>query len=84
MKNRIYIVGIGPGKEEMMTVEALAALEQSDVIIGYTIYVDLVKEHFSGKEFMTTPMKKEVERCRLAFEEAQKGKTVSMICSGDA
>ena len=54
------------------------------MIIGYTVYVDLVKEHFPGKEFMTTPMKKEVDRCVLAFEEAKKGGTVSMICSGDA
>ncbi len=46
--------------------------------------MDLVKEHFTGKEFLTTPMKKEVDRCVLAFEEAKKGKTVSMICSGDA
>ena len=46
--------------------------------------MDLVRDHFPGKEFMTTPMKKEVDRCVIAFEEAQKGKTVSMICSGDA
>ena len=67
-----------------MTIEAAEALKNSDVIIGYTVYVDLVKEHFAGKEFLTTPMKKEVERCKMAFEEAMKGKTVSMICSGDA
>ena len=59
-------------------------MNESDAIIGYTVYVDLVKEHFAGKEFLTTPMKKEVERCKMAFEEAMKGKTVSMICSGDA
>ena len=59
-------------------------MNESDAIIGYTVYVDLVKEYFPGKEFMTTPMKKEVDRCVLAFEEAKKGKTVSMICSGDA
>ncbi len=82
--NKVYIVGIGPGAYEKMTIEAAEALKNSDVIIGYTVYVDLVKEHFSGKEFMTTPMKKEVERCILAFQEAEKGKTVSMICSGDA
>ena len=39
MSNRIYIVGIGPGREEMMTGEAIAALEQADVIVGYTVYV---------------------------------------------
>lgn len=82
--NKLYVVGIGPGAYEKMTIEAANALNNSDVIIGYTVYVDLVKEHFSGKEFLTTPMKKEVDRCVMAFEEAMKGKTVSMICSGDA
>ena len=81
---KLYVVGIGPGAYEKMTIEAAEALKNSDVIIGYTVYVDLVKEHFAGKEFLTTPMKKEVERCKMAFEEAMKGKTVSMICSGDA
>lgn len=81
---KLYVVGIGPGAYEKMTIEAAEALKNSDVIIGYTVYVDLVKEHFGGKEFLTTPMKKEVERCKMAFEEAMKGKTVSMICSGDA
>lgn len=67
-----------------MTMRVVNALNNCDVIVGYTVYVDLVKEHFSGKEFLTTPMKKEVDRCVLAFEEAKKGKTVAMICSGDA
>lgn len=78
------MIGIGPGNYEQMTGRAIQAMKNSDVIIGYTVYVDLVKEHFPDKEFMTTPMKKEVDRCVLAFEEAKKGKTVSMICSGDA
>ncbi len=82
--SKIYVVGIGPGAYEMMTGRAVRALEESDIIVGYTVYVDLVKDHFAGKEFLTTPMKKEVERCILAFEEARKGKVVSMICSGDA
>lgn len=78
------MVGIGPGAYEKMTIEAAEALKKSDVIIGYTVYVDLVKDHFPGKEFLTTPMKKEVDRCVLAFEEARKGKIAAMICSGDA
>ena len=82
--NKLYVVGIGPGEYEQMPVRAINALKGSDTIIGYTVYVDLVKEHFPGKEFMTTPMKKEVDRCVMAFQEAMKGKTVSMICSGDA
>ncbi|MDO5538482.1 MAG: precorrin-3B C(17)-methyltransferase [Eubacteriales bacterium] len=81
---KIYVIGIGPGEYEQMTMRAAGALNRCDTIVGYTVYVDLVKEHFAEKEFLTTPMKKEVERCRLAFEEAAKGKEVAMICSGDA
>lgn len=82
--SKIYVVGIGPGEYEQMTIRAAKALENCDLIVGYTVYVDLVKAHFADKEFMTTPMRQEVERCRLCFEEAEKGKTVAMICSGDA
>lgn len=82
--NHIYVVGIGPGAYEQMTIQAAEVLKNCDVIVGYTVYVDLVREHFPGKEFLTTPMRQEVDRCRLAFEEAQKGNTVAMICSGDA
>lgn len=82
--NKIYVVGIGPGAYEKMTIEAARSLEKCDVIIGYTVYIDLVKDHFPGKTFLSTPMKKEKERCVLAFEEAAKGQEVAMICSGDA
>lgn len=84
MNNKIYIIGTGPGKEEMMTGEAIGALENADVIIGYTVYVKLLGERFAEKEMMTTPMRQETERCRLCFEEAAKGKKVALICSGDA
>ena len=82
--SKIFVVGIGPGSYENMTERAQNALAECDVIVGYTVYVDLVKEHYADKEFLTTPMRKEVERCKLAFEEASKGKNVAMICSGDA
>ena len=82
--SKIYVVGIGPGAYEQMTMRAANALRSCDTIVGYTVYVELVREHFADKEFLTTPMKKEVDRCRLAFEEAAKGKNVAMICSGDA
>ena len=55
--NKLYVIGIGPGEYEQMTLKAIHAMEKSEVIIGYTVYVDLVKEHFPGKEFLTTPMK---------------------------
>lgn len=84
MENRIYIVGMGPGREEMMTEEALHILDQSDVIVGYTLYVQLLGGRFQGKELLSTPMRQEEARCRLCFEEAEKGKKVALVCSGDA
>ena len=84
MKSKIYVVGMGPGREEMMTGEAIQALEQADVIIGYTVYLKLLGERFGQKEFLSTPMKQECERCVMCFEEAEKGKKVALICSGDA
>ena len=84
VRKLVYVIGMGPGNFEQMTFEARRALEQSDVIVGYTVYVDLLREHFPEKQFLTTPMRQEVERCRMAFEEAKKGQTVAMVCSGDA
>lgn len=84
MKHRIFIVGMGPGKEEMMTGEALQALEQADIIIGYTLYIKLLGERFYQKERLSTPMRQEKERCKICFEEAGKGKQVALLCSGDA
>ncbi|MGN0482031.1 MAG: precorrin-3B C(17)-methyltransferase [Lachnospiraceae bacterium] len=84
MKQKINIVGMGPGEESMMTGEALQALEESDVIIGYPVYLKLLGKRFEGKEFRSTPMRQEKERCELCFEEAEKGKKVALICSGDA
>lgn len=82
--NIIEIVGIGPGDEQEMTAQALKALDESDVIIGYPVYLKLLGERFSDKEFMQTPMRHEIERCRMAFDEASAGKKVALIGSGDA
>lgn len=84
MEHIIYIVGIGPGDESMMTSQAKQAMEDSDVIVGYTVYTELVERFFTNKEYRTTPMRQEIERCRLCFELAKEGKKVSLICSGDA
>lgn len=84
MKKIINVVGIGPGEREHITDEAIEAMKNSDIIIGYTVYVELIRKILPEKEYASTPMKKEIERCRLCFEEAEKGKVVSMICSGDA
>ena len=80
----IYVIGTGPGNISAMTCEAKAALETCDVIVGYKIYIDLLKKDFPAKEFASTGMGKEIERCKLCFDYSMQGKTVAMVCSGDA
>lgn len=81
---KLSVVGIGPGNYENMTVRADRALQSCDTIVGYHVYVDLVKGRYPDKEFLTTPMTREARRCRMAIEEALKGKHVAMVCSGDS
>lgn len=82
--NKLFLVGIGPGDAAGMTQAARTALEQSEVLCGYTVYLDLVKAQFPDKETYTTPMTRELERCQWAIDRALQGKTVAMLCSGDA
>ena len=84
MSKKVYVVGLGPGGVEQMTKRAQETLAACDVIAGYNVYVDLIKDDYKDKEFLSTGMRKEVERCKLAIDEALKGKTVAMISSGDA
>ncbi len=81
---KLYVVGIGPGSYEDMTIRAVNALKESEIIVGYTVYVDLLREHFPEKEMLTTPMRQEQERCQMAILKAQEGKRVAMVCSGDS
>ncbi len=67
-----------------MTEKARQVFASCEVIAGYTVYVDLLKASFPKAEYVTTPMRQEAERCRLAFEAAREGKTTAMVCSGDA
>ena len=82
--NKLFLVGIGPGNAAGITEAAKAALEQSEVLCGYTVYLELVKAQFPDKETYTTPMTRELERCQWAVDRAAEGKTVAMLCSGDA
>ncbi len=80
----LTIVGIGPGKAEGMTMEAYECLSRCECIVGYTVYVDLVRQLFPDKVYHTTPMTQEVERCQWAIEQAASGREVAMVCSGDS
>ena len=81
---KVYIVGIGPGAKDQMTVRAAKVLSECQVIVGYTVYIDLIKEEYPDKICLSTPMRQEVQRCRMALEEAGKEQNVAVVCSGDA
>lgn len=81
---KVFIVGIGPGNEENRTIRADRALEACDVIAGYPVYVDLVKDRYPGKELVSTPMTQEARRCQMVLDLAKSGKTVALVCSGDS
>ena len=80
---RLFVVGIGPGGPLDRTRRAVEAIAQSDCVVGYTRYLELVEDLTAGKELIATGMTREEERCRLAIERAQAGKTVAVISSGD-
>ncbi|WP_295724327.1 precorrin-3B C(17)-methyltransferase [uncultured Leptotrichia sp.] len=81
---KIYVVGIGPGKKPDMTFKAYEAMENSDIIVGYKTYTDLVKKYFPNTEIRSSSMMKEVDRCIEVLELAKAGKNVALISSGDA
>lgn len=80
----ISIVGIGPGGYNDMTIRAVNAIKNADVVTGYRLYVELVQELVGDKETFCTEMRGEVERCQKAAEYAISGKNVALISSGDA
>lgn len=84
MDKIIYVVGFGPGDKQFMTMQAVEIIEQADLIVGYTTYTDILKAQFPDKNYISTPMRKETDRCRLAVEKALEGNTVAMVSSGDS
>jgi len=86
MMNRslVYVVGLGPGGAQYLTAQAQTALQAADVLCGYTVYIDLVRPLYPDKEVYATGMTREIDRCRWALETAKGGKTVALVCSGDA
>lgn len=81
---KLYVVGFGPGGYDDMTHKAEEAILAADVVMGYTTYIQILKEIFPQKEYVSTPMRQEQQRCELALKEAAKGKTVAMVSSGDS
>lgn len=81
---KISVVGIGPGDKKNMTLLALDTLEQADVIVGYSTYIDLVRDLIGDKKVVDTPMRGEVERCSIGLDLALEGEKVAVISSGDS
>ena len=71
-------------KVTVIGLRARAALEGCDLLVGYTAYIDLIKDDFPDKEVLSTGMRREVDRCRAAVEAALTGKDVAVVCSGDS
>lgn len=84
MGMKLYVIGIGPGDTGEMTLRAQEALRKCDTVAGYHVYIDLIGELIEDKELLTTPMKREIERCEMARDKALMGQTVAMVSSGDA
>ena len=84
MTNTVFVVGLGPGGPQFLTAQAQSALTQAEVLCGYTVYLDLVRPYFPEKEYYSTGMTQEIDRCRWALEMARHGKAVALVCSGDA
>ncbi|MDQ6973896.1 MAG: precorrin-3B C(17)-methyltransferase [Mariprofundaceae bacterium] len=80
---KILLVGFGPGGKDQMTFRARAAIEEADVVIGYTTYIKLVQDLLEGKEIIRKGMTEEIDRCVEAYESAKQGKVVALISSGD-
>ena len=80
----IYVIGIGPGCRDLMTQEAISAMEDAEVIVGYKTYIKLVEDFVKDKEVVQNGMRKEVDRGQDAIDIAKTGKKVAVISSGDA
>ncbi len=82
--SKLFVAGIGPGNADGMTSACRAAIEQADILVGYTKYIELVQPLYPEKQTFATPMLGEVERCQKALALAEAGHTVTVVCSGDA
>ena len=82
--NKLFVMGLGPGDARFLTGQARQALDQAQLICWYSVYIDLIKPLYPDKDYYTTPMKQEIDRCRHALASAQQGIPTAMVCSGDA
>jgi precorrin-3B C17-methyltransferase len=83
VSGRLFVVGLGPGDRALMTPQALEALHQAEVVVGYDGYFPYLAGLVEGKECLALPLTQEVDRARLAVEQLRRGRVVCVISSGD-
>lgn len=83
-KGKLFVVGFGPGDFKHITTRAVEALQESDFIIGYKTYVELIQDLLTDQTVISTGMTEEVSRAQEAVKQAENGKKVAVISSGDA
>ncbi len=83
-KGKLWVLGMGPGRREEMTLEALAVLERVEIICGYKVYNELLREDFPEKEYLSSGMRQELQRVEMALERAQAGAEIALVSSGDS
>lgn len=81
---KLYVIGIGPGGLEHMTLRAKEAIEESNIVVGYNKYIDMIKPLVENKELVSTGMRGEEARCRKALELSKEDNTVALISTGDS
>ena len=81
---KLYVIGIGPGGLEHMTLKAKQAIEESNIVVGYNKYIDMIKPLVEDKELFSTGMRGEEARCRKALELSKENNTVALISTGDS
>jgi precorrin-3B C17-methyltransferase len=84
MRGKLLVIGFGPGSFEHMTNRAQEAIQESDYIIGYKTYVELIENLLTDQEIISTGMSEEVSRAQAAVRLAEEGNIVAVISSGDA
>jgi precorrin-6x reductase len=83
MAGVLNLVSVGPGFDDLIVPRAVAALQDSDVIVAYELYLRWIAPHIVGKQIHTPPLTQERERALLAIEKARQGHKVALISSGD-
>lgn len=83
LDGKLYIVGVGPGHHDHMTYRAKQVIEESDTIVGYETYVNIVQDLIEGKDVYRYAMTQEVDRAHQCIDLAKSGKIVSLVSSGD-